>query len=204
MYTQHSVLRTLPNNFIPIIYNPLFRGHAFARILSSHKECAWDKRWSNNADTEAVNPLDWPESVDFFNHAPKKMEKYGMIFGYNKVESSIHLTVNDPACLKIIASAIKKFSDKLVFISTHPYDESIFYVCKPTIVLWASNMDEINERPFHKSAIPMSPKPDCYNVDVSLFFSTDYETFLSEYIKVISWFDLTPRINAVRSLYFDT
>ena len=26
----------------------------------------------NNADTEAVNPLDWPESVDFFNHAPKK------------------------------------------------------------------------------------------------------------------------------------
>ena len=35
------------------------------RILSSHKECAWDKRWSNNADTEAVNPLDWPESVSF-------------------------------------------------------------------------------------------------------------------------------------------
>ena len=58
----------------------MFRGHAFARILSSHKECAWDKGVSNNADTEAVNPLDWLEVLTLIMLL--KNGKYGMIFGY--------------------------------------------------------------------------------------------------------------------------
>jgi len=199
--SKESALRKFPTNFIPIFYNPLYRGNAVARILFSHKECVWLEKWSLSYDEDYNQPLDWPESVDFFiNEHSNSINT--LIMAYDKVDTALHLNVKDNLqMLKNIAQAINKIKSGFVFIPVHPSNEpsSIFHICPRSIVLWASDMTSINQRPYHSKPRKMKPIEGCFNIDVSLLFSQDYETFLEEYIRIVRWLDLTPRINAVRA-----
>lgn len=198
--SKENVLRKFPHNFIPIFYNPLFRGNAVARILFSHKESAWLDKWSITYDENYKKPLDWPESVDFFmNRHSENINT--LVMAYDKVDTALHLNPDNEQMLKNIAHAFSKIKTGFVFIPVHPVNEpnSIFHICPKSIVLWASDMASINQRPYNVKPKVMNPVDGCFNIDVSLLFSQDYQTFLDEYIRIVRWLDLTPHINAIRA-----
>ena len=77
MYSRIDVLKALPDNFIPIWYEFMFRGNAVQRILSAHSECAWEKQWCSSPDPSNTLPLDFPETHSAYLGSDENIKRLG-------------------------------------------------------------------------------------------------------------------------------
>jgi len=203
MITLQTVLKNLPNNFIPISNTGQFRSHAVKRILSCHPESAWLVEWSNSFDSTCVSPLDWPECVDSFGRDLELFTEEGYFCLYDKVHGGLGLHDLSKRNLRKLAITKQQFKDKFVFLDMHPKteDASFFSINPNTVVCWASNVRSLAKRMYYSDVLdePSNPVNGCFNIDISRLFSSSFDEFLEEYLHCVHHFDFTPRINAVRS-----
>ena len=197
MYSLKKVLAGLPDNYVVIWFSFGYRGHAVHRILSSHEESAWDPRWANNIDSTAVGPLDFPESVSNFSQHHKMSYKMSAV----TVHNNMSLMILDDSTVKELFKIRRFWPDHYIFITCHP-DYKLISAKKHNIFLYCSDLNTLNRSFFthnrEEVVLPHSADNVC-SIDIAKLFSTDYETFLEEYLMIVRWFDFTPRINAVRA-----
>lgn len=211
MYYIADVLKSLPDNFIPIWYERMYRGNAVQRILSAHPECAWEKLWCSSPDPSIISPLDFPETHSAFTGSDENIEKLGEMESHAWAHTGFGLHDLETETLKTFVRAAKKHSDKLVFFSQHPtgvwtvmtevqcVDWSLVSIKKQNIFLYSSKPFT---RPFKDNRVPKVEPIDqdnVFNIDIAKLFSDDYLTFLQEYNQIVSYFNLTPKTNAIRA-----
>jgi len=207
MYSFKKVLAALPDNYIVIWFSFGYRGHAVHRILSSHKESAWDPRWANNIDSTTVGALDFPETVSNFNLDNRMSYKMSAV----TVHNTMSLMILDDPTVKELFKLKKIWHNKYIFITSHPdlilqnKQHNLRHLIpakKHNIFLYCSDLNTLNRSFFTDNrdevTLPHSADNVC-SIDIAKLFSADYETFLEEYIMIVRWFDFTPRINAVRA-----
>jgi len=204
MYSISSVLKSLPQNFIPIWFSGKYRGAAVQRILSAHPESAWEKSWCSSLDDSTTHPLQFPESVDsFLGSKENYYYKGGFKSAHAWAHTGLSLHSADKATVKNFARLSLKYPTKLVFFAQHPTDFSDIVVKKRNIFLFSSDFKELSKRPFKdintlKKVEPIN-HPNVLNIDIARLFSSDYETFFNEYLQLVHYFDLTIQTNAVRA-----
>ena len=204
MYSISSILKSLPDNFIPIWFSGKYRGSAIQRILSAHPECVWEKSWCNSLDESTTHPLQFPESVDsFFGTTDNYRFKGGFKAAHAWAHTGLSLHSTDKTVVQNFARLSYNHTTKLVFFAQHPEDESEIVIKKQNIFLYSSDFDSLAKRPFNDIHTLKRVQPinhaNVLNIDISQLFSSDYETFFNEYLKLVLHFDLTIQTNAVRA-----
>jgi len=204
-----DILHKLSPRIILIFYSHGFRGHAVTRILSCHPEAHWEPKWSSG-NLEHDNPLSFPESVSGFNfYIPSDISlKKASTF----VHTGAYLEIgqNDKTLTKNILSVynLSKLlkdtkSDKYIFLNTHPHQNAVGFekVERPKkVILYSkSHLDPRYSLWTDKKLNSLSPQENALNIDIDKLFSADYIEFEDEYLKAVTYFDFTPRINAVRA-----
>ena len=220
MYYIADVLKSLPDNFIPIWYERMYRGNAVQRILSAHPECAWEKEWCSSPDSSNTLPLDFPETHSAYLGGDENIEKLGEIESHAWAHTGFGLHDLERATIVKFKQAAKQHSDKLVFFSQHPtgvwsdnkfllsvsifnllqhVDWSLVSIKKQNIFLYSSKPFT---RPFKDNRVS-NVEPigldNVLNIDIAKLFSDDYLIFLQEYNQIVSYFNLTPKPNAIRA-----
>ena len=201
MYYIIDVLKALPNNFIPIWYNRMYRGNAVQRILSAHPECAWEKQWCSSPDPSNTSPLDFPETHSAYLGSEENIKNLGETESHAWAHTGFGLYDLERDTVLKFRQAAKQHVDKLVFFSQHPTGvlSDIISVKKQNIFLYSSKPFT---RPFKNNRVPdVAPikKDNVFNIDIAKLFSDDYLTFLQEYNQIVSYFNLTPKPNAIRA-----
>jgi len=211
MYSITDVLKTLPDNFVPIWYEPMFRGNAVQRIVSAHPECAWEKSWCSSPDPSNTSPLDFPETHSAYIGSEMNIKKLGEMESHAWAHTGFGLHSLNLGTLKMFNRAAKLYTDKLVFFSQHPtniwvgtdlkkMNKTLISIKKQNIVLYSSKPVT---RPFKSQKPPKILEPidndNVFNIDIAKLFSDDYTTFLEEYTQITDYFSLTPKPNAIRA-----
>jgi len=210
MYYIIDVLKALPDNFIPIWYNRMYRGNAVQRILSAHLECAWEKAWCASPDPSNTSPLDFPETHSAYLGSEENIEKLGEMESHAWAHTGFGLHDLERNTILKFRQAAKQHVNKLVFFSQHPTgvwsnnklkraDLSLISIKKQNIFLYSSKPFT---RPFKDDRVPNAvpiDKDNVFNIDIAKLFSEDYTTFLQEYNQIIEYFYLTPKTNAIRA-----
>ena len=204
MFSISSILKSLPNNFIPIWFSGKYRGAAVQRILSAHPESVWEKSWCNSLDASTLHPLQFPECVDSFIGTTDNYKfKGGFKAAHAWAHTGLSLHSTDKTVVQNFARLSYKYPIKLVFFAQHPEDFSDIVVKKRNVFLYSSDFTELSKRPFKDINTLKKVKPidhaNVLNIDIAHLFSSDYETFFNEYLKLVSYFDLTIQTNAVRA-----
>jgi|TARA_B100000073_G_scaffold330878_1_gene319739 hypothetical protein len=210
MYYIADVLKSLPDNFIPIWYERMYRGNAVQRILSAHPECAWEKLWCSSPDSSITSPLDFPETHSAFNGGDENLKNLGEMESHAWAHTGFGLHDLETETLKMFVKATRTYKDKLVFFSQHPtgvwsnsklqrVDWSLVSIKKQNIFLYSSKPFT---RPFKDNRVPNVEPIDLdnvFNIDIAKLFNDDYLTFLQEYNQIVGYFNLTPKPNAIRA-----
>ena len=200
-------------------------GHAVFRIICAHHNIFWHKDWCNHVDLECTNPLDFPNCVDNFNAENYKIT-FGGDFKTSFYSVHAQRTNSDFASYEYLVPylrlfeqaqkeyfpfkghrlAIRKEKSRTDALVLNKSTTRIYVKKDPTVN--AARLDNINVKTkshnedFIKDCINHINEYEkrChYTVDSDNLFSTDYSTFLSEYLKLCSFLDLQPLINSVRA-----
>ena len=200
MYSRIDVLKALPDSFIPIWYEFMFRGNAVQRILSAHSECAWEKTWCSSPDPSNVYPLDFPETHLSYLGSDDNIKRLGESESHAWAHTGFGLHHLDQNTIKKFMQAAKTHKDKLVFFSQHPDEEAIISIKKRNVFLYSSKPFT---RPFKDKKLPQTVLPinkdNVFNIDIAKLFSDDYIIFLQEYNEIVDYFNFTPKPNAIRA-----
>ena len=204
MYSLEKTLKLFPNNFVPIWYALRYRGNAVNRIISAHLECVWNKKWNNTFDESVNSPLEFPNSFDSFNGDWSQYSRIGGMkasYGWVHTNSGLH-NFSDRGDIENLLQSNEP--DKYVVFHSHiPENKTLMTIKKYNIYLYCSDPSLVDNRPFKKKDLNYINKPfendSVLSIDIAKLFSTDYEIFLNEYLKIVYYLDLTIRINSVRA-----
>lgn len=193
-----KLLQTYPERFVIVFFKQGMAGTSVLRILLCHKEFSYSSKYLGQLDYD--DPIRFPDSVEGF----EVQTDHNLSFTEQHLACA-HLGFYTPWLSdKYVEDAYEYLrlikQNKFLALKTHLthlYDK--YKNCK-CVFLYATNKDfqrsiSCNiDYEFYKK-IP----DETFNIDVSRLFSSDYEEFLDEYLKIVYEFDLTPRINSVRS-----
>jgi len=196
--------KKLPSNFIPVVFDTGWRGHAFYRVFCAHSEVAWKQSLSGTLEPNCLTSLDYPETTSGFIGADTWTLKKAAIAvpgGLGVYNKNIDSTVwNDN--LQIFTDECKK--EIIIPIHTHPQEIDIESTDTKTIIWGYGHPDADLIRRLEFFNIPIySIKPyelnHVYNVNIPYLFSSDYSLFETEYVSLINYFDFKPQLNRVRA-----
>lgn len=208
--------------FIFLNYYTGCNGNLLFRILCAHPEIYWNEDWANHRDVDR-SPLGWPDIVDCYD-----IEWADTFIGYGNVKTNfyaVHAQWNedhnaDATYLSKYLADFKHSTAKWYPIKNHrftlhkgeysPEKDSNLEKCHHILIkknphLASDRLDVIHrdkERNFVKECMKHYGK---YRekahliVEIDNLLSNNFDTFLSEYLKIVHYFDLTPRINSIRS-----
>jgi len=190
----NKLIKLKPNNFIIICFDAGMGGSALLRILISHKEIYNNPKYLSQ--NEYDDPIRYPDSIEGFNmqwdhrlsfkeqhlacahidfYTPwgnkyEKLEEYFKIVSENRIAV---LKTHD-------FSIINRFpSTQIILIEGEMLERG-------TILNSLTDLSEYKEN-------------NVFRININNLFSYDYDTFLNEYLRLVRKFNLTPRINSVRS-----
>lgn len=197
-------------------------GNLLFRILCAHPEIYWHEDWANHRDVNR-SPLGWPNSVDCYD-----IEWADTFIGWGNVKTNFyavhaqwHEDHNaDARYLKQYLKDFKASTARWYPIKNHRFtlrnvgyskeSDKNLELCHHVLIKKnphgaQSRLDIIhrdkgrdfikeNKRHFGK----YRDKAHLI-VEIDRLLSTDYDIFLSEYLKIVHYFDLTPLINDVRA-----
>ena len=177
-----------------IVQKPGMRGNAIARILASHKESWWDNETMNlHTDNSIKDPLQFSDTQSSFiegNHGIKMT----YLAPHTNLRIDYFFVVDsdkDYAPFKKIISKRSEHLDKYFFTITHPYKKTI----SRYINLYASKQNSLRQYVETTSV----ENENVFNIDVSKLFTYNRIEFEDEYIKILKYFDFTPRFSSVRN-----
>lgn len=183
------------NKFIIIFFKAGTAGSALLRILISHNELYHS--FKNLGQLEYDDPLKYPDSVagfgvhlDLLHRLPYKEQHLAC------VHLDFHTPWNAHEDFREYFKLIKQ--GETIVLKTHNFDlYEKFKKCKCIYILEDKPLDRasINKKDGFHPAIPEG----VFVVNINKLMSENYNTFLKEYLKIVYEFDLSPRINSVRS-----
>jgi len=205
-----------PDNFIIIFFNPGMGGSSLLRILIAHKELYHS--FKNLGQGDYDDPIRYPDSWEGFSYQfPHPLTMKEQHLGCAHVSFHTPWDYTKKEGQKITEDFREYFSlvaqGETIVLKTHRFDlynkfkksRCIFVVqntpLERNINLYerysADNSEPVLDA-FH-SGNPSFLPPDVLKVDTNKLMSKDYDTFLSEYMKLVLEFGLTPRVNSVRA-----
>jgi len=202
-----DIITNLPDRVVIIFYNSGFRGHCVTRILGSHKESYWHSTWSLNPDSG--DPLSFPEKQTHFTFP--HIKKLPLKKTFPLVHTGLFFNINDGEPKKRLSEiaeinvALSDGTERYIFLNSHPDGTGLEYIKRHKKVVLYSSSKKDNRFLIDKDSFPvklyntLKPLDDALNIDIDALFSLNYKEFESEYIKIVRYFDFTPRINAVRA-----
>lgn len=193
-----------PDNFIIIFFNPGMGGSSLLRILIGHKELYHS--FKNLGQSDYDDPLRYPDSCEGFSYQFPHlltMKEQHLACAHVGFHTPWDYTINPIDQDQKIKEDFREYfslvaqGEKIV-IKTHRFDlydkfkkSRCIFVVQDTFLKRDINAPRSGNPPF----LP----PDVFKVDTNKLMSKDYDTFLTEYLKLVFEFDLTPRINSVRA-----
>lgn len=212
---------TLDKPFIFINYYIGCNGNLLFRILCAHPEIYWHEDWANHSDVNK-GPLDWPDTVDCYN-----IEWADSFIGstvktnFYSVHAQWHEDHNaDARYLKHYLKDFIQSGTKWYPMKNHRFTirnggytkENSKNLEKCHHILIKKNPHLASER---LTTIHRDKDRDFIQgckqhfgryrdsahliVDIDRLIHSNFDLFLSEYLKIVRYFDLTPRVNPVRA-----
>ena len=206
--------------FIFINYYVGCNGNLLFRILCAHPEIYWHEDWANHQDVDR-SPLGWPDTVDCYNMEWAKSFIGNVKTNFYSVHAQWHEDHNADA--QYLRQYLKDFmsSDaKWYPMKNHRFtlrngtysreqdsnlDKCHHVLIKKNPHLAQDRLEVIHrdkERNFVKGCkqhFGRYREKAHLIIDIDRLISPNYNLFLSEYLKLVRYFDLTPLINPVRA-----
>tara|TARA_Y100000114_G_scaffold79755_1_gene73431 strand:+ start:155 stop:739 length:585 start_codon:yes stop_codon:yes gene_type:complete len=174
------------------------RGHAFARILTAHKESWWDNELMNiNADPDLQLPLQLSENQSsFLPLAQSRLVIDGSEFrnSYLAPHTNLNIFGRDKEFIKKILYERQKPNNKNKYFFTLRHPSSSWNISR-YIHLYASKQNT-------KRQYKCTEAKDCknvINVDISKLFSYIRSEFDDEYCKLLNTFEFSALFTSVRN-----
>lgn len=197
-------------------------GNLLFRILCSHPEIYWHEDWANHSDLDR-SPLGWPDLVDCYN-----IEWGEDFIGYGNLKThfyAVHAQWHedhnaDSEYLSRYLADFKQSDAKWYPIKNHRFTISRGGYSKES----DKNLDLCHHILIKKNPYAAQDRLDTIHrdkgrdfqkeckqhfgryrdkahliIEIDRLLSSNFDTFLSEYLKIVHYFDLTPRINSIRS-----
>lgn len=195
-----KLLQTYPKKFVIVFFRHGMAGTSILRILLCHEEFSHSLKYLGQSDYD--DPIRFPDSVEGF----EAHRDHNLPFTEQHLACT-HLGFYTPwdsgEYSEDIYEYFKLFQqNKLLALKTHNlhlYDK--YKKCRCVFLHATGNFnrdishDVTQEIEKSSKHIP----EEAFKIDISNLFSSDYEQFLDEYLKIVNEFDLTPRVNSVRS-----
>jgi len=190
-----------PDKFIIIFFNPGMAGSSLLRILIGHKELYHS--FKNLGQSDYDDPLRYPDTWEGFGC------QYPHILSMKEQHiACAHVNFHTPFPYgkRKEEEAEEDFREyfylikqgETVVIKTHDfYSYEKFKKSKCIFIREDTTLDRNINQPYTGNP-PFLPK-EAIIVTIDKLMSKDYDTFLSEYLKLVLEFKLTPRINSVRA-----
>jgi hypothetical protein len=213
-----SFLETKP--FIFINYHVGCNGNLLFRVLCAHPEIYWHDDWANHPDVDK-SPLGWPDVVDCYNIEWAQSFIGNTKTNFYAVHAQWHEDHNaDSRYLKQYLKDFAQSKAKWYPMKNHRFtlrngtysreqdsnlDKCHHVLVKKNPYLARDRLEVIHrdrDRDFIKGCKQHYGR---YRdkahliVDIDRLISPNYNIFLSEYLNIIHYFDLTPMINPVRA-----
>jgi len=189
----NKLIEKHPDNFVIIFFRGGMAGSALCRILNSHPEFYYKQKYLNQK--EYNDPLKFPDSVEgFFVQDHKWLGFKQQHLGC--VHTSFYTPWNAKDDLREYFNLVKQ--GKTVVLKTH--DFNLYEKFKNNRCIFI-----VEDKPLDRGSISNkvgnyhSISEKVFSVNINNLMSKNYDTFLNEYIKLVQEFNLTPRINSVRS-----
>lgn len=181
----NKLINTYGNRINFIYYKGEFGGNVLHRIVCSDDKYYW---------SEPTPPLAYPDLTEGYsyqtNHFLSFKEQHlacvhgpdpAYEIGFSKKDMTNHLYA--------LSSGLR-----LCIKSHNIKDNQIIKQCKG-VKLYGSSM----RRFYQEDYVEPSLESNILNINASKLLSKNYDDFLAEYIKLVQYFDLTPRVNSVRA-----
>lgn len=204
--TIESIIQKVPNNFLIVIFRVSWGGSILSRILSSHDEF-FSYPQSMLQQNDYNDPIRYPDSMEGFFH----QFDHGLSFTEQHL-SCAHLGSGAPwgnlnEDIKLYFNALN--SNKIIPLRSHNtklLTDERFQKVRFINVIGSRierNLSDLSKNRSSSDSIDWLPvelhRSNILNYDLSLLLNEDYDSFLDSYIELITWLDLTPKINSVRS-----
>ena len=191
-----------PDKFIIIFFNPGMAGSSLLRILIGHKELYHS--FKNLGQSDYDDPLRYPDTWEgfacLFPHILSMKEQhiacahviFHTPFPYGKGERETSIEEDFREYFYLIKQG------ETIVLKTHDfYLYEKFKKSKCIFVREDTALDRNINQP-NTGNPPFLPK-EALVVTIDKLMSKDYDTFLSEYLKLVLELNLTPRVNSVRA-----
>lgn len=193
-----KLLQTYPERFVILFFNHGMAGSSVLRILLCHREFSISSKYPASSDYD--DPIQFPDSVEGFDahtdHFLSFTEQHlacAHLGFYTPWDS-------DEEYFEDIYEYFRLFKqNKFLALKTHQIHLYNKYKKSNCVFLYATKDFHRNIPCDFDKDISKEIPNEAFKIDVSRLFSLDYEEFLDEYLKIVYEFDLTPRINSVRS-----
>ena len=191
----NKLVLTHPDNFIIIFFKAGTGGSSLLRILISHDELYHSFKYLGQPDYD--DPIRYPDSIEGFY----AQAHHGLSFKEQHLACA-HVDFHTPWNVINDDDTMSYFKlvnqGKTVVLKTH--DFNLYQKFKNNRCIFI-----VEDNPLDRGSI--SSKVGNYHsipekvfvVNINNLMSKNYDTFLNEYIKLVQEFNLTPRINSVRS-----
>jgi hypothetical protein len=188
-----------PDKFIIIFFNPGMAGSSLLRILIGHKELYHS--FKNLGQSDYDDPLRYPDTWEGFScqfpHILSMKEQhiacahvdFHTPFPYGKREEK-------EEDFREYFSLIKQ--GETIVLKTHDFELYEKFKKSKCIFIREDTALGRNINQPNTGNPPFLPK-EALVVTIDKLMSKDYDTFLSEYLKLVLELKLTPRINSVRA-----
>lgn len=210
-----SILTSLPNSYLLIIFPPHHHGNAIGRIISSHKEFCWNKTDCDltydlvHDNIPTVTSLTWPECVAHFGkdraiNAKHLTRKQGLLGMYRRVHGGLFLHDDDLIVDKGQMFHVRASANPGLRITIlHHGNEMMNQVTLPKLVVTDceegfNESEQYGISPKMYNHLDYKSMDAEYHLDYRNLFTHDYNVFYNEYMNLVKCFNLTPNEDAVR------
>ena len=176
-----------------IYYKPEYGGNLLNRIILSDEAYFWGEQ--HNSAESTLKPLEYPKSTEGFNvqgyHFLSFKEQHLSCVHSSDIPYPIPLREHDYEMLLRYKEALQ--NNLKICIKSHRIDEEN-NTCKG-IRLYGKSLSRFSS----SETVRKSRHKNVLNINSSKLFSSNYEEFLEEYLKVVRYLDLNPNVNQVRA-----
>lgn len=194
------------NKVFPIFFDPGLRGNSFCNIMQAHKEVYYlpdnlEYKSDSYFKASQYDSLATEDELCRITGLGRYEDMYRYA-AFTNFRNKMHI-LETTALLPYIRE--KHYQDKLLFLVSHYTPEKTHRPHIDRIIQKLYNNDKtfvfmygtLNRPLFDSTYIEPLSIPAAFNVNIDMLYSTNYDNFESEYIKVIKYFNLTSQIDRV-------
>jgi len=188
-----KLIHKKPNNFIIICFNDGMGGSSLLRILTGHDEIYHSKK--NLLQLDYDDPLRYPDSTEgFYIHPVHRLSFKEQHLACAHTSFHTPWEGSNTEDLRLYFKLVKE--NKIIVLKTHQFIADKFPKTKFIYIIGKALDRGIS---INMTEEKYSKSNNIYYLEISKLFSYDYNTYLDQYIKLVNYFNLTPRVNSVRA-----